>query len=131
MREDLDKLEPLTEEILYVIHDSDALNSTPRVCAKMRYKETLVRSRLRKLRDLEFVRTKSAQEYGGTANPTNYYSSTSKASEYERQHGLSVPKHVLIERIDEFQDWREFIDEWTEIAETRFENLDERVDRLE
>lgn len=132
-------MNPITEEVLYCILHSDAKMKTSKICGKFHYRDTRVRSQLQQLRDRDMVDVDKHQEHGGNAKKTNYYTSTSRAAEYERQNGLEVPKYVseqvagevpqLKERIEDLERWKQFDDEWKDAVKNRIEALENQNKR--
>jgi predicted ArsR family transcriptional regulator len=138
LTEEIEELNPITKEVLYCILRSDGKLKTSKICGKFHYRDTRVRSQLQQLRERNMVDVDKHQEYGGNAKKTNCYTSTSKAAEYERQHGLEVPKYVpeqvagevpeLKKRIDELERWKQFDDEWKDAVKNRMERLEQIVE---
>jgi len=137
LTEEIEELNAITEEVLYCILRSDTKLSTSKICGKFHYRDTLVRSQLQQLRERDMVDVDKHKEHGGNAKKTNYYTPTPKAAEYESQHDLEVPKHVvektagevpeLRERIEELEQWKQFDDDWKDAVKNRMERLEQIV----
>ena len=124
----MDKMNAITEQVLYAIKDEVGEIKTRSICQKFEYRDTLVKSQLQQLRDRGMVEVSKHQEYGGNAKPTNHYSTRRRASEYEDEYGLSVPRYVLRQDFDE---WSEYFEKHTDALENRVKALEQRVDELE
>ena len=123
----MEKINAITEQVLYAILESDTKIKTRSICQKFEYRDTLIKSQLQQLRDRRLVKVDKVHEYGGNAKATNYYTSTARASEYRDEYDLSIPRYVLRQDFDE---WVEFIDEWTEVYESKMNALETTVKQM-
>jgi len=120
----MDEMNAITEQVLYVILNTDGEIKTSSICSKFEYRDTLVKSQLDQLRDRGMVEADKHPEYQNM-RATNYYSTRPRASEYRDEYGLSVPKYVLRQ---EFDEWVKRDDNWKDIAEKRIKALETRAD---
>ena len=118
----------ITEQVLYAIMDDVGEIKTRSICQKFEYRDTLVKSQLQQLRDRGMVEVSKHSEYGGNAKPTNYYSTKRRASEYRDEYGLSVPRYVLRQ---EFDEWVEYVDEYTDVFDKRLKLLEKRIEQID
>jgi len=130
----MERVNTITEQVLYCIINSDTDLKTRDICNKFEYRDTLVKSQLQQLRDRGLVTVDKVNEYGGNAKATNFYEATDLGRKYDKLYGLSVPKYVLREDYDElrieFQEWKEYDKNWKESMEEAIEDLEEYVDDL-
>ena len=130
----MERINTITEQVLYCIIDSDVDLKTRDICNKLEYRDTLVKSQLQQLRDRGLVTVDKVNEYGGNAKATNFYQATDLARRYDKLYGLSIPKYILREDFDELRDdyyeWKEYDKQWKEAMEEAVGDLEESVDEL-
>ena len=91
----MEEINPITEQVLYCIFNSEKDLKTRSICNKFEYRDTLVKSQLQQLRDRGLVNVDKVNEYGGNAKATNFYQVTDLGRKYDKLYGLSIPKYIL------------------------------------
>jgi DNA-binding transcriptional ArsR family regulator len=130
----VNKIDIKSEWILYYIRDQTTPVGTPEI--DDRYSDisySAIAYRLRKLRTMGLVKSRTREEGKGGVQPTNYYTHRpNKVKLYKEENGdLSVPTYVYARRLDElkyeFESWQEYLQKLAETTERRIKALEDVV----